>query len=270
VTSRAAELDGVADLCTRLNLTLRQAEIADDLLSPVADALGAETASFRLLAARTPKPDVLSSVGIADSVHAAYRDRYFELDPARRLLTRPLAAPVFGRARRIGEAAKDGDTPQMQARLRAGFARYRREFLFPNGFFHHVGFCILSADRRAWVFDFHRGPRSRNFTAVERAKARLIAVFLHAKIAASWHDAAALSAATPSGAPLSTREIEVADAVALGLSNKQVAASLGISVRTVENHLRSVFAKLGVATRTRLVVALRASAAGKGRLLASS
>ena len=118
MTSRAAELDGVADLCTRLDLSLRQAEIADGLLGPVADALGAETASFRLLAARTPKPDVLASVGIADSVDSAYRERYFELDPARRLLTRALAEPVFGRARRIGEAAKDGDTPQMQARDR--------------------------------------------------------------------------------------------------------------------------------------------------------
>jgi DNA-binding CsgD family transcriptional regulator len=256
VTSRAAELDGVADLCARLHFSWRQAEIADDLLGPIAEALGAETASFRLLAPRTPKPDVLSSVGIAASVDAAYRERYFELDPARRLLTRALAEPVFGRARRIGEAAKGGDTPQVQARFRREFAQYRREFLFPNGFFHHVGFCIPSADRRAWVFDFHRGSQWPNFAAVERAKARLIAVFLHAKIAASGHTAAVLSDPTRGGSQLSSREIEVAEAVALGLSNKQVAASLGISVRTVENHLRSIFAKLGVATRTRLVAEL--------------
>jgi DNA-binding NarL/FixJ family response regulator len=40
--------------------------------------------------------------------------------------------------------------------------------------------------------------------------------------------------------------------VALGLSNKQIAATLDISVRTVENHMRSIFEKLGVTTRTRL------------------
>jgi DNA-binding NarL/FixJ family response regulator len=81
-------------------------------------------------------------------------------------------------------------------------------------------------------------------------------VFLQAKIAASWHTAAVSSDSTRGGSQLSSREIEVAEAVALGLSNKQVAASLGISVRTVENHLRSIFAKLGVATRTRLVADL--------------
>ena len=56
---------------------------------------------------------------------------------------------------------------------------------------------------------------------------------------------------------LSAREIEVAAAVALGMSNKEVAASLKISVRTVENHMRSIFAKLRVSTRTRLAAKLR-------------
>jgi DNA-binding NarL/FixJ family response regulator len=55
---------------------------------------------------------------------------------------------------------------------------------------------------------------------------------------------------------LSARELEVAEAVALGLSNKEVAASLNISVRTVENHMRSIFAKLSVNTRTRLAAKL--------------
>jgi non-specific serine/threonine protein kinase len=48
---------------------------------------------------------------------------------------------------------------------------------------------------------------------------------------------------------LSRREMEVAELVADGATNAQVAARLFISERTVESHLRSVFNKLGVDTR---------------------
>ena len=55
---------------------------------------------------------------------------------------------------------------------------------------------------------------------------------------------------------LSTRELEVAETVALGLTNKEVGDALSISVRTVENHMRSIFAKLEINTRTRLAARL--------------
>jgi DNA-binding CsgD family transcriptional regulator len=51
---------------------------------------------------------------------------------------------------------------------------------------------------------------------------------------------------------LTQQEIQVARLVAEGLSNRDVAAQLFVSPRTVEFHLRHVFAKLGVASRTEL------------------
>jgi DNA-binding NarL/FixJ family response regulator len=60
--------------------------------------------------------------------------------------------------------------------------------------------------------------------------------------------------AAPAGTTLTPREIEVLRAVAQGLGNKQVAALLGLSERTVQTHLTHIFAKLGVGSRTEAVL----------------
>lgn len=64
---------------------------------------------------------------------------------------------------------------------------------------------------------------------------------------------------------LSAREREVAEAVAEGLSNKEIALRLDLTERTVKAHLAAVFDKLGVRDRLQLVVkigaGLRATAA---------
>jgi DNA-binding NarL/FixJ family response regulator len=51
------------------------------------------------------------------------------------------------------------------------------------------------------------------------------------------------------------REREIATDVAEGLANKHIARRRGISVNTVENHLRSIFGKTGVDSRTQLALA---------------
>jgi DNA-binding CsgD family transcriptional regulator len=56
---------------------------------------------------------------------------------------------------------------------------------------------------------------------------------------------------------LTTREGEVAELVAAGLTNKEVAARLFVSVRTVEATLSRVYEKLGVRSRTELAARLR-------------
>jgi DNA-binding NarL/FixJ family response regulator len=52
---------------------------------------------------------------------------------------------------------------------------------------------------------------------------------------------------------LTSRELDVARLVAQGLANKEIAARLSISTRTVEGHLNRIFDKLGVRSRTGLV-----------------
>ena len=62
--------------------------------------------------------------------------------------------------------------------------------------------------------------------------------------------------------PLSRRETDVLRLLADGLTNRQVAESLGISIRTAEFHRDNIRRKLGAATRAELVAYARAAGIG--------
>lgn len=55
---------------------------------------------------------------------------------------------------------------------------------------------------------------------------------------------------------LTPRELEIALLVASGKPNRRIAAELFLSLRTVENHLYAVYAKLGIRSRTELALAV--------------
>jgi DNA-binding NarL/FixJ family response regulator len=61
---------------------------------------------------------------------------------------------------------------------------------------------------------------------------------------------------------LTAREREVLDLIARGLDNAQIAKSLGLSEKTVRNHINSIFGKLGAQNRAQSIV--RAREAGLG------
>jgi ATP/maltotriose-dependent transcriptional regulator MalT len=62
-------------------------------------------------------------------------------------------------------------------------------------------------------------------------------------------------------APLTTREREIAELVAAGRTNREVAEQLVLSTRTIEAHLRNIYGKLGV--RSRVELARTAARAGR-------
>ena len=59
-------------------------------------------------------------------------------------------------------------------------------------------------------------------------------------------------AAARSGAELTATERRVADLIAAGATNRDAAAALFVSVRTIETHVASIYRKLGVRTRAEL------------------
>jgi DNA-binding CsgD family transcriptional regulator len=76
----------------------------------------------------------------------------------------------------------------------------------------------------------------------ERAEAELRATGETAR----KRDASAVDQLTP-------QELQIAGLVTSGLTNREIAAELFLSPRTVDYHLHKVFTKLGIASRTELV-----------------
>jgi len=77
----------------------------------------------------------------------------------------------------------------------------------------------------------------------------------------SWLDSSVEKAGRPyvddtreAFSPLSPREMEILQYVTRGLSNKEIALSLGISHQTVKNHMTAILHKLDVEDRTQAAV----------------
>ncbi len=77
-------------------------------------------------------------------------------------------------------------------------------------------------------------------------------------------DAAPVQPAEALCPSLTPREAELLDLVAGARSNPEIAALLGISPKTVRNHITSIFAKLGVSRRAEAIVLAREAGLGRG------
>ena len=100
------------------------------------------------------------------------------------------------------------------------------------------------------------------FSRGQQAKRSSYAAELAQQLAAECGGLRTPALRNPSGQPLTTRQREIIELVAAGLSNKEIAERLGTSVRTVEGHVYRAFQRLGAESREELVTMLRSDPDG--------
>jgi len=178
---------------------------------------------------------VVSSPGAAISAadRAAF-DRYFADHP----LVRFHASHPQGGAQRISDSL-----PRAEFRESALFNEYYRRIGID-----HVLAVPLFVDRSLLV-SFVLNRNGRDFSDRERmlldlVREPLAALYRHAL--AGQRGFAVL--------PVTPRERDVLDWLAAGKTDREIAAVLGMSTRTVQKHLQHIYEKLGVETRTAAVM----------------
>jgi DNA-binding CsgD family transcriptional regulator len=157
----------------------------------------------------------------------------------------------------LRELADACDSALVSARARHGAAARAgdaRELAGAADDFAALGAMLLAAEAAAGAAEaFNRAGNQRAATAALRRSIELAAACEGAVTpglfrAATIHAAAAV--------PLSTREREIAMLAAAGITSKDIAERLYLSVRTVNNHLQHAYTKLGVSSRAALAQAM--------------
>jgi DNA-binding NarL/FixJ family response regulator len=108
---------------------------------------------------------------------------------------------------------------------------------------------VLNAGARAFVLKSEGGGELMQ--AIESASEHL--PFFAARATATLLDSVLKPPADANDPPLTNREREIVQLLAGGNSNKQVADTLGISVKTVETHRAKIMRKLGISSIVKLV-----------------
>lgn len=121
------------------------------------------------------------------------------------------------------------------------------------GRLEHLGYLLPAAEQATTAYRLHAGAghRLRANAALARAQRLRDAC-----------DGASTPLLDTGGVRtvLTRRELQVAHLAAEGLSDRAVAAKLGLALRTVNNHLTRIYSKLGVAGRAQLADVLSTAA----------
>ncbi len=184
--------------------------------------------------------DALIGVGRVDTARA-------ELDELATVIARRhLTSPAVDLARLRGRLAEaDGDLEQAERHYRAG-ADAR------DGLPYGRGRVLLAYGRLLR----RMGRRGDAVDQLRRARAELAALGATPDVGACDEELASCGEVVPTRTEdhvrLTPAELSVAHLVAQGLSNREVAARLYVSSKTVEYHLGHIFAKLHITSRRQL------------------
>ena len=224
-------------------------DVKEDLLPALADELDAGSAGFYQVIrdGDTVRLGHNGAHRVNPQSYHTWRQQFRHLNPV------GVAAPIPGGT---GQAFPLDEWLDFPEYLRS--AAYET-FWGPLGI-HHVLFARLAhSDTETFVLGFHRGVGERRFSDADVSRMGSLLPLLGStlsrlRLAEEIAQLRGHAATVPALGELTSREREIANDVAEGLANKHIARRRGISVHTVENHLRSIFRKTGVDSRTKLAL----------------
>ena len=171
----------------------------------------------------------------------AWSDRVGTVLTARAI---PGTLPAIGHARGLLLLAR-GEVPAAYQALQAAVESWQARRRFWEGTLARLDLAAAAARARrpgeaAVLADEVRAAAATAGAAVLAAAAdRLTQSFGQARPTAPWH-------------PLSEREFEVAELVAAGLTNRQIAHQMVLSPKTISAHITHILTKLGAARRAEI------------------
>jgi len=115
--------------------------------------------------------------------------------------------------------------------------------------FERMGMALMAAEAAALAAEAHRAGGAPNRARVPMLRSAALAADCERS------RSPALDRVSTSGS-LTHRELQVARVACAGTSSAEIATQLGLSVRTVENHLQQAYSKLGVGSRAELALIL--------------
>jgi DNA-binding CsgD family transcriptional regulator len=150
-------------------------------------------------------------------------------------------------SRNLGELAEIfGDRPMAIELLREALPRNRAIGAPPDTALTLLGLARL-------LRDGSRADMAEAATLTQDALDLAVRLDMPGTVAAAGQLAARITVDRDEADPLTSREREVAALLAQAMSNRQIAARLVLSERTVESHVRSILAKTQCANRTEFV-----------------
>lgn len=125
-------------------------------------------------------------------------------------------------------------------------------------------FAAMRAGARGYVL---KGANQAEMLRAIRAVANGEAIFSPgiAHRLLGFFSAARSSIPAPVFPELSARERELLSLMAQGLTNQEIADQLGLSLKTVQNHVSNIFGKLQVVDRAQAVIRAREAGLGPGK-----
>jgi DNA-binding CsgD family transcriptional regulator len=226
-------------------------DVSASLLPALTDDLEAESSSFRQVVREggAVRLGHTFSHEVSPATHDRWRGQFRSLDPI------AVAAPIPGGT---GHAFALDEWLDFGAYLRS--AAYE-DFYGPLGIHHVLIARYAYSESETFLFGLHRAAGERRFSDADVARLGALLPVLGSTLS-RMRLAEELTklrerraAIAPVLAELTRREREIAADVAEGLANKDIARRRRISVHTVENHLRAIFRKSGVDSRTKLALA---------------